>query len=107
VREPAHLPLFARFESEFKERAEGILALNSIVYPEYECDFVTRWIRRRDNDIDNNKDIDKNKDTDNNTDIDNDKDIDNNNDIDKNMVVIRASGTHIREHTVLRSSSHT
>jgi hypothetical protein len=42
VREPAHLPLFARFESEYKERAEGILALNSI--PEYECDFVTRCV---------------------------------------------------------------
>ena len=44
VREPAHLPLFARFESEFKERAEDILARNGIVYPDYECGFVTRCI---------------------------------------------------------------
>jgi hypothetical protein len=40
----AHLPIFARFDSEFKERAEAILALNSIVYPECECDFVTRCV---------------------------------------------------------------
>lgn len=42
VREPARLPLFARFESEFKERADTILSLNSIVY--HECDFVTRCV---------------------------------------------------------------
>jgi hypothetical protein len=44
VREPAHLPLFARFESEFKERAEGILAQNGIVYPEYDCNLLSRCV---------------------------------------------------------------